>query len=150
MLSICCGGINAQDKWYNEDLDGMVQIEAATTLAQQSGRYVLCQVGGNWCPWCIRFAQFATTDSVVAPLIAKNYVYIHVNYSKGNKNKAAMKYLGNPTRFGFPVFVILNEKGEPIHIQESASLEEGKGYSRKKVENFLRLWTKEAVEKELE
>lgn len=128
----------------------MVQIEAATTLAQQSGRYVLCQVGGNWCPWCIRFAQFATTDSVVAPLIAKNYVYIHVNYSKGNKNKAAMKYLGNPTRFGFPVFVILNEKGEPIHIQESASLEEGKGYSRKKVENFLRLWTKEAVEKELE
>ena len=150
LLSICCGAVDGQEKWYNEDLDGMVQIEAATTLAQQSGRYVLCQVGGNWCPWCIRFAQFATTDSVVAPLIAKNYVYIHVNYSKGNKNKAAMKFLGNPTRFGFPVFVILNEKGEPIHIQESASLEEGKGYSRKKVENFLRLWTKEAVEKELE
>ena len=56
-----------------------------------------------------------------------------------------MKYLGNPARFGFPVFVILDDEGRPIHIQESESLEEGKGYSRKKVEKFLSLWTKKAV-----
>ena len=127
----------------------MAQIKAAATLAKQSGRYVLCQVGGNWCPWCIRFAQFATTDSVVAPLLEKNFVYVHINYSKENKNREAMKYLGNPGRFGYPVFVILDEEGTPIHIQESASLEEGKGYNRKKVENFLKLWTKEAVTAEI-
>ena len=135
----------AQDKYYNDKLDGMKQIQAATMLAQQSGRYVLCQVGGNWCPWCIRFAQFATTDSVIAPMIEKNFIYVHINYSKENKNVEAMKYLGNPARFGFPVFVILDEEGRPIHIQESESLEEGKGYSRKKVEKFLSLWTKKAV-----
>ena len=56
-----------------------------------------------------------------------------------------MKYLGNPARFGFPVFVVLDENGTPLHIQESASLEEGKGYNRKKVVNFLSLWTKESV-----
>ena len=145
-----CGIAAAQEKkYYNEEIDGMAQIKAATELARQSERYVLCQVGGNWCPWCIRFAQFATTDSVVAPLIEKNFVYVHINYSKANKNREAMKYLGNPTRFGFPVFVILNEEGTPIHIQESASLEEGKSYNRKKVQNFLSLWTKEAVTKEL-
>lgn len=135
----------AQDKYYNDKLDGMKQIQAATMLAQQSGRYVLCQVGGNWCPWCIRFAQFATTDSVIAPMIEKNFIYVHINYSKENKNVEAMKYLGNPARFGFPVFVILDDEGRPIHIQESESLEEGKGYSRKKVEKFLSLWTKKAV-----
>lgn len=135
----------SQDKYYNDKLDGMKQIQAATMLAQQSGRYVLCQVGGNWCPWCIRFAQFATTDSVIAPLIEKNFIYVHINYSKENKNVEAMKYLGNPARFGFPVFVILDDEGRPIHIQESESLEEGKGYSRKKVEKFLSLWTKKAV-----
>ena len=57
----------------------------------------------------------------------------------------AMKYLGNPARFGFPVFVILNNEGQPIHIQESESLEEGKGYSEKKVIKFLSLWTDKAV-----
>ena len=136
---------SAQEQYYNEKIDGMAQIKAATLIANQTGRYVLCQVGGNWCPWCIRFANFATTDSVIAPIIEKNFVYVHINYSKENKNPEAMKYLGNPARFGFPVFVILDEEGKPIHIQESASLEEGKSYDRKKVQNFLTLWTKKAV-----
>lgn len=136
-------------KVYNEDIDAMQQIRQAVALAQKTDRYVMCQVGGNWCPWCLRFAEFATKDSVIAPLMEKNYVYIHVNYSKANKNLEAMRYLGNPGRFGYPAFVVLNQKGEPIHIQESESLEEGKGYSRKRVEKFLRLWNKEAVEAEV-
>lgn len=136
-------------KVYDEGIDAMKQIGEAVALAQQTDRYVMCQVGGNWCPWCLRFAEFAAKDSVIAPLMEKNYVYIHVNYSKENKNLEAMRFLGNPGRFGYPVFVVLNQKGEPIHIQESESLEEGKGYSRKRVEKFLRLWNKETVEAEV-
>ena len=138
---------SAQEKVYDESIDAMEQINNAIEEARGTGRYVLCQVGGNWCPWCLRFAQFATTDTAVAPLIEKEFVYIHVNYSKTNKNPEAMRYRGNPARFGFPVFVILDEEGRPIHIQESASLEEGKSYDPKKVKNFLSLWTREAVEK---
>ena len=148
-LGLTCG-IQAQaPKVYDEGIDAMEQIQKAVEEARASGRYVMCQVGGNWCPWCLRFADFAAKDSVIAPLMEENYVYIHVNYSKQNKNIEAMRFLGNPGRFGYPVFVVLNEKGEPIHIQESESLEEGKGYSRKKVEKFLRLWNKKAVEAEV-
>ena len=142
-------GMQAQVKVYDENIDAMEQIQQAVEEARASGRYVMCQVGGNWCPWCVLFAKFAQTDSVIAPLMEENYVYIHVNYSKQNKNLEAMKFLGNPGRFGYPAFVVLNEKGEPIHIQESESLEEGKGYSRKRVEKFLRLWNKKAVEAEV-
>ena len=138
----------AQVKVYDESLDAMQQIKEATALAQKTDRYVLCQVGGNWCPWCLRFADFAKNDSVIAPLIEENFVYIHVNYSKGNKNLKTMRFLGNPGRFGYPVFVVLDGKGQPIHIQESESLEEGKGYSRQRVEKFLRLWNRKAVEAE--
>ena len=143
-------GIQAQaPKVYDEDIDAMEQIQKAVEEARASDRYVMCQVGGNWCPWCLRFAEFAAKDSVIAPLMEENYVYIHVNYSKGNKNLEAMRFLGNPGRFGYPVFVVLNEEGKPIHIQESESLEEGKGYSRKRVEKFLRLWNRKAVEAEV-
>ncbi len=141
--------LSAQEKVYNDKLDAMEQIKEATALAAKTDRYVLCQVGGNWCPWCLRFAQFAITDSVIAPLIERDYVYIHINYSKENKNLEAMRFLGNPGRFGYPVFVIIDSKGTPIHIQESESLEEGKGYNRKKVEKFLSLWNKKAVENEV-
>lgn len=146
--SLATGASAQAVKVYDEKADAVKQINEAVALAQRTDRYVMCQVGGNWCPWCLRFAEFATTDSVVAPLMEKNYVYIHINYSKDNKNLEAMRFLGNPGRFGYPVFVVLNQKGEPIHIQESESLEEGKGYSRKRVEKFLRLWNKESVEAE--
>lgn len=136
---------NAQNKIYDETLDAMTQIAAAVDRAQIEGKQVLCQVGGNWCPWCLRFAEFATTDTVVSRIIDENFVYIHVNWSRDNKNPEAMLYLGNPARFGFPVFVILDREGIPIHIQASNYLEEGKGYNRKLVAEFLLNWTISAV-----
>ncbi len=149
LLSLCAASAAfAQQKVYDESLDAMEQIRNAVAEAKASNRYVMCQVGGNWCPWCLRFAQFATTDSLVVTLMQKDYVYIHVNYSKANKNLEAMRFLGNPGRFGYPVFVVLNSEGTPIHIQESESLEEGTGYNRKRVEKFLRLWNKQSVETE--
>lgn len=149
MAGLATGAWGQAPKVYDENVDAMEQIREAVEQARETGRYVMCQVGGDWCPWCVRFAEFARTDSVVAPLMEENYVYIHVNYSKKNKNLEAMKFLGNPGRFGYPVFVVLNDKGEPIHIQESESLEEGKGYSRKRVEKFLRLWNRKALEAEV-
>lgn len=130
---------------YDETIDAMGQIDMALAKAQAEHKYVLCQVGGNWCPWCIRFAHYADTNAVVHNIIDENFVYIHVNYSKANKNEASMQRLGNPARFGFPVFVILDREGHPLHIQNSAYLEEGKGYSEKKVADFLLNWTEKAV-----
>ncbi len=132
-------------KVYDEHLNAMAQIDNALKKAEAEGKYVLCQVGGNWCPWCIRFAEYADTNAAVKKIIKENFVYIHINWSKGNKNPEAMQRLGNPARFGFPVFVILNRDGHPIHIQNSAYLEEGKGYSEKKVSEFLLNWTEQAV-----
>lgn len=149
LFLILAGIINlqlfAQQKVYNEKLDGMQQINTAIRQAQQENKYVLCQVGGNWCPWCLRFAEFAKTDTAVNQIIQDNFIYIHVNYSKDNKNPEAMQFLGNPARFGFPVFVIINTEGKPIHIQNSAYLEEGKGYSETLVKDFLLHWTPQAV-----
>jgi hypothetical protein len=53
--------------------------------------------------------------------------------------------LDNCGRFGFPVFVVLDEKGKVIHIQDSSFLEEGQGYNREKVLRFFKNWTPNAV-----
>ena len=146
VTALCLGFcVFAQIKPYDENLDAVKQIKDAVLQAKSENKYVLAQVGGNWCPWCLKFAEFAKTNQPVKQIIDKNFVYIHVNWSKNNKNPEAMKMLGNPTRFGFPVFVILDENGNRIHTQNSAYLEEDKGYSEKKVVEFLINWTKEAV-----
>lgn len=145
-ISLSCLAQNeAPEKIYDEKADAMATLNNAISQAEKESKYVLCQVGGNWCPWCLRFAAFVESDSLIHETVYNNFVYVHVNWSRDNKNPEAMKFLGNPARFGFPVFVILDEKGKVIHIQNSAYLEENKGYSEKKVNDFLLMWTRQAV-----
>lgn len=141
-------GAQAQVKVYDEEVDAMAQIREAVEQARESGRYVMCQVGGNWCPWCLRFADFITNDSTINAVIEQNFVFIHVNYhprKAGEVGKALMKRLNNAGRFGFPVLVVLDEQGNIIHIQDSGYLEEDKSYNAKKVLTFFQQWTPKAV-----
>ena len=145
---------NAQlKKVYDEDINPIEQIDQAVAKAKAEGKFVICQVGGNWCPWCLRFADFITKDSTISQVINDNFVYIHVNYNprkSGGEAKAQqaatlMKRLNGCGRFGFPVFVVLDEEGRVAHIQDSSFLEEGQGYSQEKVLRFFKGWTPEAV-----
>lgn len=130
---------------YDEKADAIKQLDQAIDQAKQENKYVFAMVGGNWCKWCLMFNEFTQTNQNVKKALADNFIFIHINYSKANQNEAAMKRLGYPQRFGFPVFVILNEKGERVHTQSSGYLEQGNGYSEKEVLGFLNNWTKQAV-----
>lgn len=143
----------ALKKVYDENVQSIEQIDQAVTKASSEGKFVVCQVGGNWCPWCLRFADFITNDTTISRIIDENFVYIHVNYnprrseSEAKAQQAAllMKRLNNCGRFGFPVLVVLDEDGSVIHIQDSSFLEEGRGYNQEKVLRFFRNWTPKAV-----
>lgn len=138
---------------YNENINPLEQIDKAVALAKSEGKHVICQVGGNWCPWCLRLIDHIDNDTLVNKKINENYIYIHVNYnprknigSVSAKHAATlMQRLGNPSRFGFPVLVVLDSDGRIIHTQDSSFLEEGKGYSSEKILRFLKNWTKDAV-----
>ena len=145
--------VNAQEqtapkKVYDEEINPMEQIDDAILQARAEAKFVICQVGGNWCPWCLRFAEFITNDSTINSIIEENFVYIHVNYhprNAGEAGEALMKRLNKAGRFGFPVFVVLDEEGNVLHIQDSVFLEEGKGYNREKTLRFFQNWTPRAV-----
>lgn len=122
------------------------EIEIAVKQAKKTNRHVLVEIGGNWCIWCARFNDFVTKDKTLDSLVNENYIVYHLNYSKENKNGALLKKYAFPQRFGFPVFLILDEKGELIHTQNSAYLEEGKGYSKDKVAGFLNDWNRKAFD----
>ena len=152
-VALFATAVNAQEqtapkKVYNEEINPLELIDQAIAQAQTEGKYVICQVGGNWCPWCLRFADFITNDSTINAVIEQNFVFIHVNYhprKAGEVGKALMKRLNNAGRFGFPVLVVLDEQGNIIHIQDSGYLEADKSYNAKKVLTFFQQWTPKAV-----
>jgi thioredoxin-related protein len=132
-------------KLYDPSLDGMKQLKEAIASAKTSGKHLIIQYGGNWCPWCIKFDGFCKGDPDISKVISDNYIPVKLNYSPENKNLPANEYLGNPKRFGFPVLIIVDGKGKVLHIQDSSLLEEGQGYNKDKVLGFLKNWTAAAL-----
>jgi len=126
---------------YNPAANAKQDIKTAVDLAAKTNKQVMIQVGGNWCSWCIKFHKMIRADKQMDSLLTANYVYILVNYSKENKNPEVLQQLDNPQRFGYPVLVILDQKGKRLHTQNTAYLEEGKGYSKEKVIEFFKSWT---------
>jgi len=133
---------------YNPKANAKADIDAAVAKAKKAGKHVFIQVGGNWCSWCILFHKMVDATPELKDYLNNNYETVLVNYSQDNKNTETMARLGYPGRFGFPVFVILDGNGKVIHIQNSAYLEEGKGHSVKKVMEFLKGWTADAIKPE--
>lgn len=153
VLAVTAQAQTALKKVYNEEINPLEQIDQAIGKAKAEGKFVVCQVGGNWCPWCLRFADFISKDTTISKVIDENFEYIHVNYNprkseseeKQLQAKALMERLNNCGRFGFPVFVIIDNEGKLIHIQDSSFLEEGQGYNQEKVLRFFQNWTPESV-----
>ncbi len=131
---------------YNPEADAKAEIEAAVKKAVNEHKHVFLQIGGNWCSWCLKYHRFIEDDIEIKNYVQENFVVIKVNYDQKNKNEEVLESLGFPQRFGFPVFVILNEKGERIHTQNSAYLEKDSGYDRNRVLQFYKQWSPAAVD----
>lgn len=129
-------------KPYNAVENAEVKISELVKQAKAENKNIILQAGGNWCIWCLRFNNFVQTTPELKEIVDKNYLYYHLNYSPENKNAKVFAQYDNPgEKFGYPVFIVLDQNGKMIHTQDSAVLEEGKGYSKEKVKEFFLKWT---------
>ncbi len=135
-------GMQAQSL-YDVNADPFSQIKTASNKAMKDGKHILVMIGGDWCIWCKAFDKLVTSDTSVSNTLHQGYEMVHVSYTKQNKNEAFLATYKQPQRMGFPVFLVLDAKGELLHTQNSAYLEakDGrKGHDPKLVKDFLQTW----------
>lgn len=130
---------------YNPAANAKADVQNAIDLANKKGKHVFLQIGGNWCPWCIKFHNFVEGNTEINTYLKENYEVVKVNFDRNNKQEELMAKLQFPQRFGFPVFIILDSNGKRLHTQNSAFLEKDKNYDDKVVLRFLRNWSPNAV-----
>lgn len=135
-------------KLYHPEADAQKELQQAIALAQKENKHILLEIGGNWCGWCKLFHELTTSDETIKNYLSEHFIVLPINYSKENTNAEILEQLDFPQRFGFPVFVILDEKGQRLHTQNSGYLEEGQGHSPKKVLEFLKHWSPQALNPE--
>lgn len=125
-------------KPYNDQENAEEKIKDLVEQAKKENKNIMIQAGGNWCIWCLRFNQYVQSTPELKEIVDQNYLYYHLNYSPENKNEKVFAQYDNPgAKFGYPVFIVLNQNGKMIHTQDSAVLEEGKGYSLEKTKSFF-------------
>jgi len=126
--------VDTYDPERNADKD----VKEAVSKAKAGRKHVLLEVGGEWCGWCHLMNKYFKENDNVAESLAKNYLIVKINYSKENENK---EFLGKyPPIKGYPHIFVLDSDGKLLHSQNTAELEEGKGYNEAAVLEFLDKW----------
>ena len=83
--------------------------------------------------------RFIAANPDVRALIDAQYVWVKVNFSKENENAAL---LGRwPKVQGYPHLFVLDADGKLLHSQNTAQLEAGKSYDKRKFLEMLRKWS---------
>lgn len=125
---------------YKVYADAAYELKYAKERALKAQKNIIIFVGGNWCVWCRRLDAFLKNDPELSKALGA-YEVMHINYSKENKNEKILATFNNPQQFGFPVIVLLDHKGNYMATQNTGDLEEGKGYSKEKIRDFLHKWS---------
>jgi thiol:disulfide interchange protein len=148
LLAALPGIAQQTEKLYDPAADATAELDAAIARAGSESKHVLVQVGGNWCSWCLKLDALMKREARIDSLLAADYVFVRVNYSKENHNTEVLERLAWPQRFGFPVLIVLDGSGDRLHTQDSGLLEKDGGHDPEQVERFLRLWAPESVSAE--
>jgi thiol:disulfide interchange protein len=100
---------------------------------------VLVDFGGDWCPDC-QVLDLYLHDPANAPLLAANYVLVHVNIGRIDRNLDIARRLEVPLKKGVPALAVLGGDGRLIYSQKSGEFESMRGMQSAAVTEFLTRW----------
>ena len=126
-------------KIYDDQRDPFKDAAAAITLAKETNRQVLIEIGGNWCSWCHKMDSFLAKNPDVYDALHNQYVLLKISVSDSNENDAFMKSL--PPVLGYPHMYVSTAQGKMILSKDTAELLDGNNYSKSQWLNFLSDWS---------
>ena len=126
---------------YDEKADAGPAIAAAFDRAKKSGKRVLIDFGGNWCPDCRILAGIIELPEVKS-FVADHYEVVTVDVGMFNKNLDIVQRYGVPKLRGVPTVVIADASSKPVNITNSAELANAREMSPQGIADWLARWAK--------
>lgn len=103
---------------YDEKADANAQVDRAFSKAKKSGKRVLIDLGGNWCPDCIVLANFLHLPEMRRFMDA-HYEVAMVDVGRFDRNLQVPARFGFKTRLkGVPTLLIATPDGKLVNRED--------------------------------
>ena len=125
---------------YDNRANADEQVNAAIAKARQSGKRVLLELGGNWCPDCVILSNMMLLPDV-APFIADHYEVVLVDVGRFNKNMQIPKRFGVDERIeGAPALLVLDPDGKLLDAGHLTELDTARTMQPQAIVDWLAKW----------
>jgi thioredoxin-related protein len=128
-----------QKALYPENADAKKEIAEALHYASPAHKRVLVVFGANWCPDCHALDD-AFHSPEIAPILQKNFVVVHVDTGRGDKNLDLAQKYEVPLKRGIPAIAVLDASGKLLFSQKHGEFEAARSLSLADIRAFLDQW----------
>lgn len=128
---------NPNPQLYKSDANALQDIRRALAAAGKQHKNVLLDFGGNWCIDC-HILENAFHQPRIAPLLNDNYIVVHVDVGKYDKNLDLAKKYHVDLQKGVPSLAVLDALGKVLY--DTTDFERAHLMSEDDVIQFLYKW----------
>ena len=129
---------------YPAPEQAQADLAAALKKAAAQHRRVIVDFGGNWCTDCHVLDSYMH-DATNQPLIEANFVVVHVNIGRIDRNQDIAERYGIPLGKGVPALAVLDERGKLLYSQTGGEFEDMRHMNAGALTQFLQRWKPRAT-----
>jgi thiol-disulfide isomerase/thioredoxin len=120
---------------YDETADAHAQVDAALAEAKRSGRTLLLDFGGNWCPDC-RMLAGVFQEKPVADWMAQHFVVLTIDIGRRTRNMDISQRWGVTIK-GVPTVLMISPDGRLLNPEDPYGLQDARSMSTQAVVDLL-------------
>ena len=124
---------------YSAEADPKAEIASALKQASLERKRVILDFGGDWCGDCqvldIYFHQSPNLE-----LLDKNFLLVHVDIGRFDKNLDITEKYNVPLKKGVPALAVLDADGKLLYSQQAAEFGDMRYMYPTSVTEFLNRW----------
>ncbi|MGE5325505.1 MAG: thioredoxin family protein [Deltaproteobacteria bacterium] len=140
LLALAAVAAGASDQFiFDDKADANAQIRAAVTEASKQGKNVLLDFGANWCFDCHVLENVMRLPDI-APMVEKNYVVVHIDVGRFDKNLSLAKKFHIPIEKGVPALAVLDSEGNLLYAQKQGEFERARSLRLETFRQFFEKW----------
>lgn len=121
---------------YDEEADADADVARAFERARASGKRVLLNFGGDWCPDCRVLAGITELPEVKGFLEA-HYEVVKIDVGRFNKNMHIPARFGVQKLRGVPSVLVLTPEGGLLNASDSSELANARGMTPQAIADWL-------------